>query len=696
MASEDSEGYSVGMLTLLSPSILASAAIGLTPASLSLAQDAPSDLPGIGAFIYQDESNNGVSFRVWSPNATQVHVMGSFNFWSPNSHPLFDEGNGYWSVKVPFALPGSQYRFRIDNGTQVFNRNDARAFAMTNSVGNSVVYDLDAYEWQATGYETPPFNELVIYEMHLGTFGVQPGATGVGTINQAREYLDYLDDLGVNAIELMPFFEFPGESSWGYNPAHCYAVESGYGSADELKRFVDEAHERGIAVLVDLVYSHLGPTDLDLWQYDGDEQSGGGGIYFYDDDRANTPWGDTRPDFSRDEVRSWVHDNVFHWLDNFRFDGVRMDGTKYIRMSDPPLGELPEGWSLLQWLNDEVDSASPEKIMIAEDLDNNDWITKGTGAGGAGFDSQWDARFYWPVRACIEAPDDSGRSMWDIRDAIGATYNNSFTQRVIYTESHDEVANGKSRVPEEIWPGNADSWFSKKRSTLGAGIVFTAPGIPMLFQGQEFLEDGFFSDDDPLDWSKAETFSGILEMYTRMISLRRNLTGVTAGLTGSNLNIHHVNNNDKMIAYHRWDQGGIGDDVVVVANFANTTWNNYRIGFPNAGRWNVHFNSDDSAYDPEFDGYGGFDIQTQPIGWDGLAQSAIVNIAPYSVLVFSQGEEDPAEPLTGDYDGNGAVDGLDLARLLAVWGTTSTLYDLNGDDVITAEDLTILLGNWTS
>lgn len=286
--------------------------------------------------------------------------------------------------------------------------------------------------------------------------------------------------------------------------------------------------------------------------------------------------------------------------------------------------------------------------------------------------------------------------MWQVRDAIATVYNGEHTGRVIYTESHDEVANGSARLPEEIWEGNADSWYSKKRSTLGAGLVFTTPGIPMMFQGQEFLEDGFFSDDDPLDWSKAETFSGILEMYRRMISLRRNLTGVTAGLSGPNLNIHHVNNNDKMIAFHRWDQGGVGDDVVVVANFANTTWNNYRIGFPRPGRWNVHFNSDDEAYDPEFDGYGGFDIQTQSVGWDGLAQSAIINIAPYSVLVFSQGEEPEDDPLLGDYDGNGAVDGNDLARLLAVWGTENTLYDLNDDGVITAEDLTLLLANWTS
>jgi len=141
-------------------------------------------------------------------------------------------------------------------------------------------------------------------------------------------------------------------------------------------------------------------------------------------------------------------------------------------------------------------------------------------------------------------------------------------QRVIYTESHDEVVNGKSRVPEEIWPGHADRWFSRKRSTLGATMVFTAPGIPMIFQGQEFLEDGFFQDTDPLNWGRLRTFGGIHLLYRDLIRLRRNWFNHTRGLRGQHINVHHVNNAEEVIAFHRWEHGGPGDDVVVVANFA--------------------------------------------------------------------------------------------------------------------------------
>jgi 1,4-alpha-glucan branching enzyme len=139
------------------------------------------------------------------------------------------------------------------------------------------------------------------------------------------------------------------------------------------------------------------------------------------------------------------------------------------------------------------------------------------------------------------------------------------------------------RVPEEIWPGNAGSYFSKKRSTLGAAFVFTAPGIPMTFQGQEFLESGYFSDSNPLDWTKELTFSGILTMYRDLIKLRRNWSNHTAGLKGQSLNVFYVNDAAKVIAFHRWDRGGPGDDVIVVMNMASQSYDSYAIGFPRDG-----------------------------------------------------------------------------------------------------------------
>src|SRR4030095_16201981 len=171
-----------------------------------------------------------------------------------------------------------------------------------------------------------------------------------------------------------------------------------------------------------------------------------------------------------------------------------------------------------------------------------------------------------PVRDALVTPNDRDRDMGAIAQAIYHRYGTYACERVIYTESHDEVANGHTRVPSEIWPGNPASWFSKKRSTLGAALVFTAPGIPMIFQGQEFLEDEYFHDDAPLDWSKATTFAGIRQLYTDLIRLRRNWSNRTRGLRGQNVNVHHVNHTDKVVAFHRWEQGDRGDHAIVLVN----------------------------------------------------------------------------------------------------------------------------------
>ena len=590
---------------------------------------------------------------------------------------------------------GSQYQFAIRNEGALLWRNDPRAFEVTNSAGVSVVHDHTGYEWQVDDFIPPAFNEMVIYEMHLGTFAAEADGPANGNFQKGIERLDYLADLGVNTIGLMPIQEFPGSRSWGYNPSHIFAVETSYGEPEDLKAFIDAAHARGMAVICDLVYSHIGPNDIATWQFDGWNLDGRGGIYFYNDDRANTPWGDTRPDFGKPEVRSWLQDNIDYWLEEFRFDGARVDGTKYIRYADPPNWSLPEGWSFLQNANNVVDAKYSDKIMIAEDMDRNDWITRPTANGGAGFDSQWDPGFFYPVRTAVEATFDHDRDMWSVRDALASVFNGVSTGRVIYTESHDEVANGSARVPEEIWPGNADSWFSKKRSTLAAGLVFTAAGIPMMFQGQELLEDEWFRDEVPQDWNRLTENPGIYRLYRRLIELRLNGTDVTAGLLGANTNVFHVNNDAKMIAFHRWDQGGVGDDVVIVANFANTIWTDYRIGLPREGDWNLIFNSDATEYDPEFDGTPGYDVTAEAQPYDGLPHSAIVPIGPYSVLVYTQAEEVITD-IPGDFNADGRVDGADLTRLLGAWGSVDVVLDLDGDLVITGADLSILLGYWSN
>jgi 1,4-alpha-glucan branching enzyme len=585
----------------------------------------------------------GVTFRVWAPHAEKVYVTGTFNDWSKTSAPLVNEQNGYWSTDVSEAKVGDEYRYLIhtlaDWKLPPLSRIDPYARKVTSSIGNGIIYDPEAFDWGDAAFHMATGNELVIYEMHVGTFNVKEEGQP-GTLDSAIEKLPYLNNLGINAVEVMPVAEFAGDFSWGYNPAHPFAVAGIYGGPDALKRFVKAAHEHGIAVIMDVVYNHLGPSDLDLWQFDGWSENEKGGIYFYNDRRSQTPWGETRPDYGRDEVRQYLRDNALMWFGEYHADGLRWDMIAYIKSidgnDDNPANDLPEGWSLMQWINVEIAQRFPGKISIGESMKNNPWVIKDVGAGGAGFNAQWDAAFVHPVREAVITRDDTSRDLGAVSGAIEHRYDLDVFRRIIYTESHDEVANGRSRVPEEIWPGKVDSWFSKKRSTLGGALVLTSPGIPMLFEGQELLEDRWFQDKNPIDWSRAEDQHGILGMYRDLISHRRNLSGVTRGLCGQNVHIYHFNDEAKLLAFHRWDKGGPTDSVVVVVNMTNQNRDGYPIGFPQAGLWKTRFNSDSYNYGPNFHNHPTPDVETHEEGADGLPCSAEIGIGPYTVVIFSQ------------------------------------------------------------
>ena len=594
--------------------------------------NAETKITGMGAMPH----TRGVGFRVWAPHAERVSVIGSFNGWDGAAHPMQTEENGYWYTDVAEAHIGDQYKFLLTTANGEYRRIDPYAREVTSSTGNAIVHDR-SFDWGGDRFQLAPWNELAIYELHIGTFNDQEDVSRPGQFATVTARLGHLKKLGINAIQVMPVGEFAGERSWGYNPAHIFSVELDYGGPLALKQFVKRAHQEGLAVILDVVYNHLGPGDLDLWQFDGWSENNRGGIYFYNDGRAITPWGETRPDYGRGEVRQYLLDNVMMWLEEYHVDGIRFDCTQFIRTIDgSDVQDLPEGWSLLQWINSQVSEKFPGRITIAEDLQNNKWLTKDVGAGGAGFGSQWDPNFVHPVRRAVVTAEDEQRSLAEIRDALCFRYNDDAFDRVIYSESHDEVANGRERVPQEISPNDPTGWYARKRSTLAAAMVFTAPGIPMIFQGQEFLEGGWFRDTIPVDWERNDEFHGIVRLYRDLIKLRLNQGGFTRGLCGQFTQVYHLHDQRKVIAFHRWDKGRAADDVVIVANFFRDPQEGYVIGFPAAGTWKLRLNSDWQGYCDDFQGHPSSDAVAEQGECDGMPCHAALSIGPYSVLIFSQ------------------------------------------------------------
>ena len=579
-------------------------------------------------------------FSVWAPHAKAVALTGNFNDWNNDKAlPLEAIGEGNWAVSTDQLSAGDEYQFLITgpNGDE-FLRADPRARRMTNSAGNSVIYP-DDFDWGDDDFQMPGWNELVIYELHVGTFNVKEEGKP-GTFASAVEKLDYLVDLGVNCIEVMPICEFAGDYSWGYNPAHPFAVEEAYGGPDAFKTFVREAHARGIAVVLDVVYNHFGPSDLALWQFDGWSENDKGGIYFYNDWRSDTPWGATRPDYGRNEVRAYIHDNALMWLDEFRCDGLRMDMIPYMRHvggDEDPGGEITEGYTLLKWINDSINERFPGKITIAEDLHGNNFVTDDTGNGGLGFGSQWDADFVHPVRKALLEQEDAHRSVGDLSSALLRRYTDDPFHRVIYTESHDEVANGQARVAQEIAVDDVDNYYSVKRAVLGIAMTLTAPGIPMIFQGQALLEDKWFSDNDPLDWSRLDEFSGIHNMHRDLIRLRRNLEGRSRGLQGQHTQLLTCHDDDKILAYLRWYDDPNEDGVLVILNFSNETYSGYAIGLDQPADFELLFNGDWAGYtDYNTDAPTSGHLSTEATEQDGKANRVLVDIGPYGSYVFGR------------------------------------------------------------
>jgi 1,4-alpha-glucan branching enzyme len=605
-----------------------------------------------GATLHKDGST---TFRVWAPFVDSVAVRVNDGAVTPLTQEPghTDPADTTWIGTVPGTKAGDRYRYVIQIKSVTREFNDPRAqqlagFDLPDGFGlpgnddkpRSVIVD-PAFDMPA--FTEPSFNTMVIYELHVGTFA--------NTFAGAVQKLDYLKGLGVNAVEVLPITQNPlfpdhqpADHDWGYDPVQLFAIKSKYGRPQDFKEFVKQCHQRQMSVIVDVVYNHLVGNNL-LNAFGGfTTPQIPAGIFFYGGDRAGTGFG-PRPDFGRLQVRQYVIDNALLLLRDYAVDGLRFDDTIDIRTSGKSRVANPEGAELLQEINSayrNTDPKQPGKITIAEDLQSSGDVTFQSGPTGLEFNAQWDDTMVNTMRGVVTQVNDSDRDIGAVKGAIEKKMAGDVFTRIIYTEDHDQVGHppGQGRLPAMIDVNDHESVFAKKRSTLAAAIMLASPGIPMIFQGQEMLETRAFGFNAPtqMDFTRADDpkIKGIVQMYRNLIALRRNLAGKTKGLTGQNLNVFHFDNGNKTLAFHRWETGGPGDDVVVVANFSNVAMQNLNIGLPRNGQWHVMFNSGASVYDPAFTNGDSFDTAANPGAKDGLNFNGNVSIGSYSAVILSQ------------------------------------------------------------
>ena len=577
-------------------------------------------------FLGGNVEPGGVVFRVWAPHATGAMVRGDF---APNDVAMSAIAGGVYEAHVKGAHAGSAYRFVVQGPGGTVTRVDP--YCRELAAGACRVVDPNLYAWATPSFTRPARSNAVVYEMHVASFTVASGAAH-GTFASTRDALQGLADLGVNVIELLPVQAFGGGAGgWGYNPQLFHAPMPSLGTSDEFRALVDRAHSLGIAVWIDTVVNHTDSwNQAPLRCFDGDCPNGSAGLYFFPPGPyERTPWG-PRPDYATPEVATMLAASVDTWMVEHRADGFRWDSVSNIRALDGQ-GTTPGGKDLLTRANARVHALSG--LSVAEDLKGFGAITASAASGGFGFDAQWDGFGYDMANVLVPASD-AGRDLGQVIGVLQGTSGGDAFARLLYMENHDIVGNGGARLPTRIDGANPTSFVARKRSMLGAAVMLTTPGVPMLFMGQESLATQPFTNPPTLLAAPTAEGTRVRAFYRDMIRLRRNLDGKAGGLSDAGVEIVQRNDAGKVLAYRR--HGASGEDVLVVVNFASTAYTEYDVGVPDANAWRVRVNTDLPAYGSDFTGTESGSVTPVLRAKDGKPYTLPLALGAYSAIVLTR------------------------------------------------------------
>jgi len=601
------------------------------------------NLTPLGAFpLGATVDGSDTVFRVWAPGVEQAQVILNPDSATPTYVSLSPVAGGNWQARVSGVGHGQRYQYRFLRDGQWLVRNDPRARWLPRSLAYSIVEGAP-FAWEDGDWVIPDLEDVVICEAHVGTFsGRGDGATVFpGTFREmADRHIADLVDSGVNVLQLMPVQEFPGDVSWGYNPAFLFAPESAYGSPAELKYLVNKCHQAGIAVWLDVVLNHFDEPSLpgNLGWFTGED------IYFYP---ASSGLRDTgvgpRPDYGRVEVRDYLVDSIRHLIEEYHIDGFRFDHTAWIKVNG-------EGWRLLQEISQMRARVHPRVRLTAEQWPNDPAVTRPVIWGGAGFDSQWSDAFHDNSRAALNALAYGDPSMAQI--AAGLNHFGFAAREMIhYIESHDEARESPPFAPEGRVVQVADqinphSDYGRGRGKLFYGLTMFGAAVPLILHGQEHATEIGFGDKEHnrVPWEYRELYQSYYRACRDMTWLRRLSPALRADRWQ---NVYHVNEGANILA---WERAHDGHYVIIVANFANHDWGDYWIGLPQGGTWYETINTAAAIYG----GSGTYQNGTitafnGPSG--GMPYSASLKLPRYSLVVLTKHPYNLNPRLDADRDG---------------------------------------------
>jgi len=628
-------------------------------------------------------AGSGATFKVWAPLAQEVDLIwqdrkdASGKWISKKRARLNRLDGGIWAGFVPRLTSGDRYMFYVygpQGGTEGLNR-DPHARDLSDDPMwpecQCMLYNPAAFPWHDSQWKPPAFHELTIYQLHIGTWRIPPGRHH-GTFLDVIEQLPYLKSLNINAIMPLPIVEFPTMFSLGYNGVDYFSAETDYGigddddsletylasinqklqavdlsftpyelhdiqgTANQFRMMVDMCHVFGIAVVLDVVYNHAGGDFGDKSIYFFDRQPYGdnnNSLYFTDRGWA----GGLVFAYWKNEVKQFLIDNARYFLQECHCDGLRYDEVSVIGNEG---GE--HGWRFCQYVTDTCHYAKPQAIHIAEHWPVEQAVVSATSQGGAGFDATQNDGLREAVRGAI-AQAAGGASAFVDMDGIARNIASPALRdgwrAVQCVENHDIVYRDRGQRIAALSDGDDHrSWYARSRSRVAMGLVATAVGIPHLFMGQEILEDKQWNDDpegvSEIWWdglSRDKAMEDFL-LYTRELFTVR---GQLPALRATGLNVYHVHNDNRVLAFHRWIEGE-GRDVIIVASLNESSLWGYELGFPQAGHWREVFNSDayDNWLNPQCAGNGGgVDAYDRPM--HNLPASAHIVIPANGLVIFA-------------------------------------------------------------
>jgi 1,4-alpha-glucan branching enzyme len=632
----------------------------------------------LGATIVAD----GAAFRAWAPNARQVFVLtGSAlaaarvaGFVPSANSAVISMGDGTWGALLPGVAEGDRYMFWVEGTGDSGLKRDPRARELTPDfpVSDCLVRSPSSFPWHDQGFRLAEFRDLMLYQLHVGVFyGVD--ASGHDKRSKVAKFLDILDrveylrDLGVNAIQLMPIQEFPGESSMGYNGVDLFSPEMNYTVNDDLARYVVKAndllaehghgplsadqlrpgpnqlkclidilHLNGIGVLFDLVFNHAGGGFDDFCLYFFDRQPTGDNnrsLYFTDQGWV----GGLVFAYWNQDVRQFLIDNALTSIEEYHIDGMRYDEVTVI--------DTHGGGRFCQDLTDTVRFVKPQAIQIAEYWGDDRAAAVRSAPSGLGFDAAWGDRLRDGVRQAI-GQSSAGRDAFVDFDELAASLDTPYgfpgDWKVINClENHDIIYDGHQPRVVALAGGGPDSWFARSRARAAAGLLMAARGIPMLFMGEEFLAEEQWDDNEhfhadlAINWDQLDTDKNrqdYLRFTQDLVRLRRN----QPALRSDSLRVSRAHSIDRVMAIHRWIEGQ-GADLLIALNLQEFNRFGYRIGFPGGGFWREIFNSDfyEQFPNPGTTGNNG-GITAEEVPWDGMPASAEITLPANGFVVFSR------------------------------------------------------------